>query len=107
MGFKRFCFAVAGAIILTTAGFPSQSFAFRGHPGPFIPVPGVVVGIPLPPPVIIPSPPELVVVPRTNVSTKDLPVSPSSARSLLLSVLKDVTNPPAIRLALFSYKYGN
>ncbi len=67
MGFKRFFFAAAGAIILTTTGFASQSFAFRGHPGPFIPVPGVVVGIPLPPPVIIPSPPELVVVPRTNV----------------------------------------
>ena len=65
MEFKQCCFVAVGAIILATNGFVNEGYAYRGGPvvGIGIPVPIM----PMPPTIVISGPPELVVVPGTDV----------------------------------------
>ena len=62
MNFRHSCVVVFGAVILATIGSANWGLS---RPGPLMAE--IVVGVPLPPPIVIPSPPALVVVPRSNI----------------------------------------
>ena len=64
MEFKRSCLVAAGAMLLATTGFVSNGHAR----GPEIGI-GINIGIPVPvlPTIVVSGPPELVVVPGTNI----------------------------------------
>jgi len=62
MDFQRFCVVAAGTVLLATTGLTDEGLA-RQRPYPA----EIVIGVPLPPPIVIQVPPALVVVPGTNV----------------------------------------
>lgn len=80
MGFQRSCLVAAGAILLATTGLVNQGLARPPFPPPPIfipPPPGVVIGVPAPPsvhvrvsgppPIVFPAPPQLVMIPDSDV----------------------------------------
>ena len=81
MGFQRSCLAAVGAILLTATTLVNQGLARPPFPPPIFipppPPPGVVIPVPgppqvqvrvsAPPPLVFPAPPELVMVPGSDV----------------------------------------
>ena len=61
MKLQRSCGVMVGVFLLAS-GFVDQGYAYPGAYGP-----GIAISVPLPPPIVFSAPPELVVVPGTNV----------------------------------------
>ncbi len=67
MNLQRSFVVTIGAIMLATAGLVNQAVAFPHPPGVVVYGPSVSINVPLPPAIVFPAPPQLVVVPGTNV----------------------------------------